>query len=59
MVVHPSQRGKRLGEAYVTRLLQQVTAPPLQMTCDKSMDVARVSVLRICNMCPSLTVVCR
>lgn len=26
MVVHPSQRGKRLGESYVLRLIAQVTA---------------------------------
>ncbi len=59
MVVHPSQRGKRLGEAYVMRLLQQVTTLPVHMTCDTSMHVTCVSVLRICNMCPPLTLVCR
>ena len=34
MVVHPSQRGKRLGESYVTRLIQQVALLwlPLQLT---------------------------
>lgn len=29
MVVHPSQRGKRLGELFVTRLIKQVALLPL------------------------------
>jgi ribosomal protein S18 acetylase RimI-like enzyme len=31
MVVHPSQRGKRLGEFYVTRLIKQVPAATLYL----------------------------
>ena len=55
MVVHPSQRGKRLGELFVTRLIKQVALLPLHCRSASS----RVGQLRDhCGRSPRSTLLC-